>query len=279
MSASEVKIALTVAGSDSGGGAGIQADLKAFAALGTHGLSAITALTAQSTTEVRAIHDVPADFVRLQLETLGDDFRIDAAKTGMLSSAQVIEEVALFFDARPIPLVVDPVMVASSGARLVGTSAAQVIVERLFPRAALITPNLDEVEVLLGQRPKDVEEMTAAGRELLTLGPAAVLVKGGHLEGDPVDVLVTRSMTRQFTGPRIPTQNTHGTGCTYAAAITALLAHGLPLLAAVETARTFLRGAIAHAPAGVGRGAGPLHPLHQVVRFRPPPVVRGPEDH
>lgn len=279
MSASEVKIALTVAGSDSGGGAGIQADLKTFAALGTHGLSAITALTAQSTTEVRAIHDVPADFVRLQLETLGDDFRIDAAKTGMLASVQVIEEVALFFEARPIPLVVDPVMVASSGARLVGTTAAQVIVERLFPRAALITPNLDEVEVLLGQRPKDVEEMTAAGRELLTLGPAAVLVKGGHLEGDPTDVLVTRAMTRQFTGPRIPTTATHGTGCTYAAAITALLAHGLPLLSAVEAARTFLRGAIAHAPTGVGRGAGPLHPLHQWVRFRTPPVVRGPEDH
>jgi hydroxymethylpyrimidine/phosphomethylpyrimidine kinase len=279
MSASEVKIALTVAGSDSGGGAGIQADLKTFAALGTHGLSAITALTAQSTTEVRAIHEVPADFVRLQLETLGDDFRIDAAKTGMLASPSVIEEVALFFEARPIPLVVDPVMVASSGARLVGTAAAQVIVERLFPRAALITPNLDEVEILLGQRPQDVDEMTAAGRELLTLGPAAVLVKGGHLSGDPTDVLVTRSATRQFTGPRIPTSNTHGTGCTYAAAITALLAHGLPLLAAVETARTFLRGAIAHAPTGVGRGAGPLHPLHQVVRFRPPPVVRGPEDH
>ncbi|MBK6684137.1 MAG: bifunctional hydroxymethylpyrimidine kinase/phosphomethylpyrimidine kinase [Deltaproteobacteria bacterium] len=279
MSASEVKIALTVAGSDSGGGAGIQADLKTFAALGTHGLSAITALTAQSTTEVRAIHEVPADFVRLQLETLGDDFRIDAAKTGMLASPSVIEEVALFFEARPIPLVVDPVMVASSGARLVGTAAAQVIVERLFPRAALITPNLDEVEILLGQRPQDVDEMTAAGRELLTLGPAAVLVKGGHLSGDPTDVLVTRSATRQFTGPRIPSSNTHGTGCTYAAAITALLAHGLPLLAAVETARTFLRGAIAHAPTGVGRGAGPLHPLHQVVRFRPPPVVRGPEDH
>lgn len=279
MSASEVKIALTVAGSDSGGGAGIQADLKAFAALGTHGLSAITALTAQSTTEVRAIHDVPADFVRAQLATVADDFRIDAAKTGMLASPEVIDVVAEFFEGRPIPLVVDPVMVASSGARLVAEAAVERIVGRLFPRAALITPNLDEVAVLLGRRPTDVAEMEAAGRELLALGPVAVLVKGGHLLGDPTDVLVTRSTIRRFGGPRIPTQATHGTGCTYAAAITALLAHGVPLVAAVDTARHYLQGAIAHAPSGVGRGHGPLHPLHGLVRFRMPPVVRGPEEH
>jgi len=258
--------ALTIAGSDSGGGAGIQADLKAFAALRVHGLSAISALTAQSTTEVRAVHPVPAAFVAQQIDTLVDDFRIDAVKTGMLADPATVEVILDRTRRLSWRLVVDPVMVAASGARLVGPEVVRALTG-LYSLAELVTPNLDEVEVLLGWRPRDAKEMERAGRQLLDHGPRAALIKGGHLEGDPVDVLVhSGGPTRVFEGDRIATGAGHGTGCTYAAAITALLAQGRSLDAAVEEARTFLREALRAASDALGAGPSPLHPFH---RFYP----------
>lgn len=259
--------ALTVAGSDSGGGAGIQADLEAFAALGVHGLSAITALTAQSSVEVRGVFEVPASFVRLQMETVAADFHIAAAKTGMLASPEVIAAVADGLEALACAVVVDPVMVASSGARLVPEAAVAALLERLFPRAAVLTPNLPEVAALLGHEPRSPSEMAAAGARLLERGPAAVLVKGGHLSGDPVDVLVRRDGPPiSLGGARIRTTAGHGTGCTYAAAIAALLARGESVEDAVRGAHAFLREALSHAPEGLGRGAGPLHPVAALRR-------------
>ncbi len=257
-------IALTVAGSDSGGGAGIQADLKTFAAHGVHGLSAIAALTAQSTTEVRGIFDVPSDFVALQLATLADDFSIGAMKTGMLSSVPTIEVVGAFVERHSLPLVVDPVMVAASGARLIDQVCADALVAHLFSKSLLITPNLDEAEVLVGFRPKTVAEMERAAGRLAERCSGAVLLKGGHLAGEPTDVLWCKDFVEHLVGSRIITRNTHGTGCTYAAAITAQLARGASLFDAVRAAHAYLRGAILHAPR-VGRGSGPLHPLHQVL--------------
>lgn len=254
--------ALTIAGSDSGGGAGIQADLKAFAALQVHGLSAISALTAQSTVEVRAVHAVPSSFVAVQLDTLTDDFRIDAVKTGMLADPSTVEVIRDRVVRHQWCLVVDPVMVAASGARLVGPDVVRALTS-LYSLAELVTPNLDEVEVLLGWRPRHAEEMARAGKQLLEHGPKAALIKGGHLDGDPVDVLVqSDGPTRVFEGGRIETQAGHGTGCTYAAAITALLARGESRENAVEQARNFVREALRAAPSGLGAGAGPLHPFH-----------------
>lgn len=254
--------ALTIAGSDSGGGAGIQADLKAFAAFQVHGLSAISALTAQSTVEVRAVHPVPAAFVAQQIDTLTDDFRIDAVKTGMLADPATVQVILDRARSQGWKLVVDPVMVAASGARLVGPEVVRALTG-LYSLAELVTPNLDEVEVLLGWRPRDAAEMERAGRQLLDHGPRAALIKGGHLEGDPIDVLVqSDGSTRVFEGGRIETRAGHGTGCTYAAAITALLARGFSREASVERARRFVREALRTAAASLGAGASPLHPFH-----------------
>lgn len=261
-------IALTIAGSDSGGGAGIQADIKTFSALGVYGASAITALTAQNTEGVRAIHDVPADMVRQQLSAVLEDLSVGAIKIGMLSRVETIETVAdvLESHAAGIPVVLDPVMVATSGDLLLQQDAVDGLRQRLLPLAALATPNLPELEVLTSACPgESVGEMGAAGRKLLAAGCAAVLVKGGHMTGDICnDLLVTPDAPPLvMKSPRLQSRNTHGTGCTLSSAIAALLAKGRPLAQAVGEAHAYLQAALAAAvDMEIGRGHGPVHHFH-----------------
>lgn len=258
---------LIVAGSDSGGGAGIQADIKAVTALRAYAMTAITALTAQNTEGVHGIHAVPEHFIRQQIEVVARDLGADCIKTGMLHSAPVIEAVTdcLAAELPAVPIVVDPVMVAKGGARLLEESAVAAMADRLVPCATLITPNLPEAEVLLGRTIPDADAMEAAATDLLELGCRAVLLKGGHLTGDDlVDILATADGTiERFGGPRLPTRNTHGTGCTMASAIAAGLAQGVPLAAAVARARDYVVDAIRNAP-GYGKGHGPLDHGHTV---------------
>lgn len=260
---------LIVAGSDSGGGAGIQADIKTVTALGGFASTAITALTAQNTQGVHGVYDVPPDFVRLQMAVVLDDLGADAIKTGMLHGRAVIEAVTATIDAkaRGIPLVVDPVMVAKGGARLLQIDAIEAVRRRLVPRASVITPNRPEAEALLGRpiaREGDAEE---AARALLELGCGAVLLKGGHAEGPVIrDILMSREGVQVFESPRIETRHTHGTGCTLASALAAGLAQGLPLVAAVHRARAYVLKAIRTAP-GLGLGHGPLNHAHTVRPF------------
>jgi hydroxymethylpyrimidine/phosphomethylpyrimidine kinase len=265
-----MKIALTIAGSDSGGGAGIQADLKTFQQFGVYGTSVIVALTAQNTRGVRAVESVPEAMVAAQLTALAEDLPPDALKTGMLAEAALVRLVAKAIRENGWqPLVVDPVMVATSGQRLLTTEAEDVIRESLVPLAALVTPNLDEAAMLTGRVVHDVATMERAGETLVRFGAAAALVKGGHLTGDTVtDILVTPDGVRRFTRPRIPTGSTHGTGCTLSAAITAGLALSRPLETAVVDALDFVHRAIARAP-GLGGGHGPLD--HTVTAPPPPP--------
>ena len=266
-----MKIALTIAGSDSGGGAGIQADLKTFQQFGVYGTSVIVALTAQNTRGVRAVETVPEAMVAAQLTAIAEDLPPDALKTGMLAEAGLVRLVAKAIRENGWqPLVVDPVMVATSGHRLLTTEAEDIIRESLVPLAALVTPNLDEAAVLTGRVVHDVATMERAGETLVRFGAAAALVKGGHLSGDTLtDVLVTPDGVRRFTRPRIPTSSTHGSGCTLSAAITAGLALGRPLETAVEDGLDFVQRAITRAP-GLGGGHGPLD--HTVTA--PPPSPR-----
>lgn len=258
-----MKIALTIAGSDSGGGAGIQADLKTFHQFGVFGTSAIVALTAQNTRGVRAVHAAPVGFVRQQLDALADDLPPDAVKTGMLAEPELVQLVAAVVRERAwAPLVVDPVMVATSGDRLLTKAAEAVVRTELLPLAAIVTPNLDEAELLTGAAVRDVDAMERAGEQLLHFGAGAALVKGGHLAGPGIiDVLVTPTGARRFERPRIHTTSTHGTGCTLSAGIAAGLALGRPLEEAVEAAIDFVHRAMESAPA-LGGGHGPLN--HQV---------------
>ena len=255
-----MKIALTIAGSDSGGGAGIQADLKTFQQFGVFGTSVIVALTAQNTRQVRAVESVPENMVTEQLTALAEDLPPAALKTGMLAEAALVRLVARAIRENGWgPLVVDPVMVASSGARLLSTEAEEVVREDLLPLAALVTPNLDEAAILTGRVVHDAPTMERAGSTLLRFGAGAALVKGGHLSGPVLtDILVTPSGIRRFTRPRIDTASVHGTGCTLSAAITAGLALGRPLERAVEDGLDFVHRAIAAAP-GLGSGHGPLN--------------------
>lgn len=265
-----MKIALTIAGSDSGGGAGIQADLKTFHQFGVFGTSVITAVTAQNTLGVRAWEPLPAALVVQQIDALADDLPPHAVKSGMLGSAELVEAVASGIAHRGLPnYVLDPVMVATSGDRLLDRDAEQLIAQRLVPLAALVTPNLDEAAILIGTGVGTPADMERAGRALVRLGARAALVKGGHLAGDDVvDVLVADGRVRRFTHPRIDTSSTHGTGCTLSAAVAAGLAHGRPLECAVADALDFVHRAIAAAP-GLGRGHGPLN--HFVpAPLRPP---------
>lgn len=264
---------LSIAGSDSGGGAGVQADLKTFAALGCYGMSAITALTAQNTRGVTAIHPVPAAFVAAQIDAVIDDIGADAVKVGMLHDQAVIAAVAAAVDRHRLqPLVLDPVMVATSGARLIRQGSLGLLVEALFPRALLVTPNLDEAAWLTGQPIADEAGMHAAADRLLAMGARAVLLKGGHLPGDQViDLLVTTDGLREaFHAPRIATLNTHGTGCTLSSAIAAGLALGDGLPQAVQRGREFVRAAL-QAGAGVrtGAGEGPLNHGFGPLPLRP----------
>jgi hydroxymethylpyrimidine/phosphomethylpyrimidine kinase len=264
-----VKIALTIAGSDSGGGAGIQADLKTFHQFGVYGTSAIVALTAQNTRGVRAVHTAPVAFVRQQLDALADDLPPDAVKTGMLAEAELVRLVAEVVRERGwTPLVVDPVMAATSGDRLLSAAAEAVVRNELIPLATVVTPNLDEAELLTGRVVRDVDAMERAGEHLLELGAGAALVKGGHLAGARIiDLLVFPGGVRRFERPRIHTTSTHGTGCTLSAGIAAGLALGRPLEDAVEAAIDFVYRAMESAP-DLGGGHGPLN--HQV----PPAILR-----
>jgi len=261
-----VPIALTIAGSDSGGGAGIQADLKAFSANGVYGASVLTALTAQNTRGVQAIHDVPAAFVAAQIDSVFSDLAVDAVKIGMLSQVSVIETVADGLNRhRARRVVLDPVMVATSGDRLIADGAVAALKARLIPHAQLITPNLPEAAALLDcPVATDEAEMERQGRALLALGAGAVLVKGGHGDSaEAVDLLVTADGALRLATPRISTRNTHGTGCTLSSAIAAQLAHGKPLAEAVAGAKDYVTRAIAAADRlGVGHGHGPTHHFH-----------------
>jgi hydroxymethylpyrimidine/phosphomethylpyrimidine kinase len=245
---------LTIAGSDSGGGAGIQADLKAFAAAGCHGMSAIVALTAQNTTGVTAVHEVPPEFVRAQLEAVFDDIGVDAAKTGMLFSQPVIEVVADYLAAHPVPLVVDPVMLASSGARLLEIGAVEALVSRLFPLAAVVTPNLAEAEALVGEG-----EKRELARRLHELGATAVIVTGGH--GEPVDHLFDGERHVEIPVERHEIAATHGAGCTHSATLAAQLARGAPLEDAARSAARVASHAVGQGLAELGAGDGPVDVL------------------
>jgi len=256
-------IALTIAGSDSSGGAGIQADLKTFAALGVYGASVVTALTAQNTRGVAAVHDVPADFVARQIDAVFADLDVRTVKIGMLSQAATVDAVAEALDRHAAQnVVVDPVMVATSGGRLIADGAVEHLRTRLMPRARLVTPNLPEAAALLGaSAARDENEMAAQARALLQFGAHAVLIKGGHGNtSESVDLLADADGVTRFAARRIVTQNTHGTGCTLSSAVAAGFAKGLDLKVAVQQAKDYVTDAIAGADTlDVGHGHGPLN--------------------
>ena len=274
MAASNVPIALTIAGSDSSGGAGIQADLKTFTAFGVYGASVITALTAQNTMGVQGVSAVPPDFVAAQMTSVFSDLDVRAVKTGMLATSEIIAAVAAGLDSAPnIPLVVDPVMVATSGDPLLQPNAVAAFKSMLFPRAALITPNLPEAARLLDttlarNESEARDQLLALGR----LGAKAVLLKGGHGESsEAIDLLLISGTIRRFAHPRIATKNTHGTGCTLSAAIAALIALGADLETAVARAKTYVHQAIEAARLHtVGRGHGPVDHLYAIRKAAPP---------
>ncbi len=269
-------IALTIAGSDSSGGAGIQADLKTFSALGVYGASVLTALTAQNTTGVQGVLAIPPAFVSAQMDSVFADLAVDAIKTGMLANAAIVQAVATALSGRPaIPVVVDPVMVATSGDLLLEPDAAAAISALLLPRADLVTPNLPEAARLSGEaEAASVDAMERQGRIILGGGARAVLVKGGHGSGaEAIDVLVTRDGVRVFAGRRVATPHTHGTGCTLSSAIAALLARGLGVADAVGRAKTYVRLALeAGRDIGVGHGHGPVDHLYALRRLDLPPA-------
>ena len=251
--------ALTIAGSDSGGGAGIQADLKTFAAHRVFGTCAITAVTAQNTLGVTMWRAVASDLVTAQIEAVAGDLGVDAVKVGMLANAAIVEAVAAAIAELDLPhVVVDPVMIAKGGDRLLEAEAVTAVRAELLPLAHVVTPNVPEAEVLSGRTIRSVDDMRAAGERILGLGPRVVLIKGGHLEGpESIDVVCTAHEVFELRGPRIDTRHTHGTGCTLSSAIAANLALGLDDGSALSRARDYLDGAIRHAP-GLGRGHGPL---------------------
>jgi hydroxymethylpyrimidine/phosphomethylpyrimidine kinase len=249
---------LTIATSDSGGGAGIQADLKAFAAAGAHGTSALVALTAQNTTAVTAVHELPPDFIRAQLEAVFDDIGVDAAKTGMLFSRTIIETVAEFLERHPVPLVVDPVLIASSGAQLLQDDAVETLIGRLFPLATVVTPNVPEAEALTGLAAASRHELA---ERLVALGAAAALVTGGH--GEPaIDHLFDGHEHLEIPVDRFEIAATHGAGCTHSATLAALLARGLSLPDAARGAAAAASAAVRHGLVEIGTGEGPVDVLN-----------------
>lgn len=254
-----MRVALTIAGSDSSGGAGIQADLKTFAALGVYGASAITAVTAQNTIGVTAVLGLPADLVAAQIEAVAGDMQIDATKTGMLASAAIVEAVAAAIEALELPMVVvDPVMVTKGGDRLLDEDGVRTLCAELLPRALVVTPNIPEAEALSGRRIASLTDAREAARRIHAIGRSAVIVKGGHGAGEEiVDLLFDGDRFTEFRTPRIHTRNTHGTGCTFASAVAAYLALGHPLTEAAAKAQAYVAGAIRHGLA-IGRGHGPL---------------------
>lgn len=260
-----VATALSIAGSDPSGGAGVQADLKAFSVRGVYGMAAITALTAQNTQGVRAVERVPVEFVGAQIRAVLEDIRVDAVKIGMIASAEIAGAVADALAGFAGPVVLDPVMVAKGGHPLLPVEAVAALRARLLPRASLLTPNLPEAAALLGEEPAiDRGQMEAQARALLGLGVDAVFMKGGHLAAaDSPDLLMSRAGGHWFEGARVATRNTHGTGCSLSAAIAAELARGAPPERAVAVAKDWLGGAIAAADGlGIGHGHGPVHHFH-----------------
>jgi hydroxymethylpyrimidine/phosphomethylpyrimidine kinase len=264
-----VPVALTIAGSDSGGGAGIQADLKTFAAFGVYGLTVITAVTAQNTFGVRAVQEIDPAVIAAQLDAVAEDFSIGALKTGMLASAAIIEAVVEGITRHELrPLVIDPVMVAKSGDRLLKPDAVDALRRKLLPLARVVTPNIPEAEVLAGRSIRISDDRVNAARRIMEFGAQAVVIKGGHSEDDPVvDVLVDADGIHEYQARRIATTSTHGTGCTFSAAIAASLAQGMDLAGAVGQAREYLTGALAAAPA-IGHGHGPLNHFPSVEAAR-----------
>lgn len=250
---------LTIAGSDSGGGAGIQADIKTITVLGGYAASAVTAMTAQNTQGVHGIHNAPAELVAQQIDVVLDDMGMDAAKTGMLSTPALIEAVAQALSRHRVPqLVVDPVMIAKGGARLLEPEAESAVIEYMLPLATLVTPNLHEASRLARISVGNLTEMEEAARRIFDLGSAAVLVKGGHLDGPPTDVLYDGRQVERFPAERINSRHTHGTGCTYSAAIATFLGQGLELREAVWRAKLFVTAGIREAQS-IGSGHGPLN--------------------
>jgi hydroxymethylpyrimidine/phosphomethylpyrimidine kinase len=258
-----VPTALTIAGSDSGGGAGIQADLKTFSALGVFGTSALTAITAQNTTAVTAVFELPPDIVAAQIDAVVTDIGADAVKTGMIANSEIIRVVAARIREHGIStLVVDPVMVAKSGDRLLRAEAVEALRTELLPLATVVTPNLPEAEVLAGRTVSTLEEMREAARLIVGLGARSVVVKGGHLRDDAIDLFYDGDRFVELPARRIQTTSTHGTGCTLASAIAALLARGEPLDEAISGAKVYLTAAIERAYP-IGHGHGPVHHFHQ----------------
>ncbi len=253
-----MRTALTIAGSDSGGGAGIQADLRTFTAHGVFGLSAITAITAQNTVTVTRVLPLPADMVTAQIDAVLDDFEVSAAKIGMLATADIAAAVADALDRHGLaPVVLDPVMVAKGGARLLDDAAVAILRDRLLRRAAVVTPNVPEAEALTGRQIRAVDDLRSAAVRLVELGARAAVVKGGHLDGPAVDVFYDGQAFVTLSADRIDSRHTHGTGCTFSAALAARLAQGDALADAVRAAKAYVTRAIERAP-GLGRGAGPL---------------------
>ena len=257
------RAALSIAGSDSSAGAGLQADLKTFSALGVYGATVVTAVTAQNTRGVTAVHVIPAEIITAQLDAVFSDLSIAAVKTGMLGSEEAIGAAASGLErwARDIPIVVDPVMVSTTGSRLLEAGAERALIERLIPLASLITPNLQEAAALLDLPvARSEDEVKDQAQRLIALGPRAVLIKGGHGEGaDATDIFFDGVTFHSYSARRIATANTHGTGCTLASAIAAFLVRGLPLERAIAEAKTYLHEALEHADElDIGRGAGPV---------------------
>ncbi len=261
------KVALTIAGSDSSGGAGIQADLKTFQALGVYGMSAITAVTVQNTQKVYAIQEINPQIVHDQITCLFEDIAIHAVKIGMVSSVELIQAIAdaLHKVGRP-PVVLDPVMISKSGYPLLKEDARKALVAKLFPLAEVVTPNLHEAEVLVGAAITNHDQMTSAARKIIQLGAAKVVVKGGHLAGNQAtDILYDGQSFHHLATPRLETPNTHGTGCTFSAAIAAFLARETPFFDAVQQAKHYITGAIAHS-LDIGKGHGPTHHFYELYR-------------
>ena len=258
-----VPVVLTIAGSDSGGGAGIQADLKTFSAFRVYGTCAITAVTAQNTNNVVAIHEVPVDIIISQISTVLADINVNVIKTGMLSSNAIIESVTSYLaDTQPKPLVVDPVMVSKSGHRLLMDDAVAALTKQLIPLATVVTPNIPEAEVLSNMKIQSINDSHEAAQRIISLGPKSVIIKGGHLEGPPIDLFYDGFTFQEFIAPRIKTMNTHGTGCTFASAIAANLARGEDIIKAIEKSKEYVTNAIRQTYQ-IGHGNGPLNHFYK----------------
>lgn len=259
-----MKKVLTIAGSDSCGGAGIQADLKTFSAHKVYGMSIITAVTAQNTQGVFAVHDIPTDMIKKQIEVIFDDIHVDAVKIGMVSKTETIEAIADTLSKYSVQnLIIDPVMVSKSGFHLLQPEAKEALINYLLPMATLVTPNLPEAEVITGLKISTLEDMKKSADLIRKIGPKYVLIKGGHLDGEATDILYDGNEFIYYNSPRINTKNTHGTGCTLSSAIASNLGNGLPMKEAIEKAKLYITGAIENS-FPIGKGVGPVHHFYKL---------------